>query len=110
MNHIIRKAALFITPVLILSACKKITDINTNPVAASADQVQVEYFIDNSIVKAQQNPDVSERAFVLYWVAAGRQIADADGATFSWADYNDGWISAYYNNQSSALNFINSAI
>lgn len=110
MNHIIRKAALFITPVLILSACKKITDINTNPVAANADQVQVEYFIDNSIVKAQQNPDVSERAFVLYWVAAGRQIADADGATFSWADYNDGWISAYYNNQSSALNFINSAI
>lgn len=110
MNHIIRKSTLFITPILLLSACKKITDINTNPVAASADQVQVEYFIDNSIVHAQQNPDVSERAFVLYWVAAGHQIADADGATFTWGDYNDGWITAYYNNQSGALNFINSAI
>jgi len=110
MNHIIRKSTLFITPVLLLSACKKITDINTNPVAASADQVQVEYFIDNSIVRAQMNPGVSERTFILYWTAAGHQIADADGATFSWGDYNDEWIGEYYSNQSGALNFINSAI
>jgi len=110
MKHIIRKSVLFLTPVLLLSACKKITDINTNPVAASTEQVQVEYFIDNSIVRAQMNPDASERTFVLYWVPAGHQISDADGATFSWADYNDGWISAYYNNQSSALNFVSSAI
>jgi hypothetical protein len=110
MNHIIRKSALFITLVLILSACKKITDINTNPVAASTDQVQVEYFIDNSIVHAQMNPGVSERAFILYWQAAGHQIADADGATFSWGAYNDEWIQEYYDNQSGALNFINSAI
>ena len=93
-----------------MSGCKKITDINTNPVAASADQVQVEYFIDNSIVHAQMNPGVSERAFILYWQAAGHQIADADGATFSWGNYNDEWIGEYYDNQSGALNFINSAI
>lgn len=110
MIHIIKKSALITSVVLMLSACKKITDINTNPVAATADQVQVEYFIDNSIVRAQMNPDASERTFILYWVPGGRQITDADGATFSWGDYNDGWISAYYNNQSSALNFINSAI
>lgn len=110
MNHIIRKSVLFITLVVILSACKKITDINTNPVAASADQVQVEYFIDNSIVHAQMNPGVSERSFILYWQAAGHQIADADGATFSWGNYNDEWIGEYYDNQSGALNFINSAI
>ena len=93
-----------------MSGCKKITDINTNPVAASAEQVQVEYFIDNSIVHAQMNPGVSERAFILYWQAAGHQIADADGATFSWGNYNDEWIGEYYDNQSGALNFINSAI
>jgi len=110
MNHIIKKTALFLTPVLLLSACKKITDINTDPVAASADQVQVEYFINNSIVHAQMNPGVSERAFILYWQAAGHQIADADGATFSWGNYNDEWIGEYYDNQSGALNFINSAI
>jgi hypothetical protein len=110
MKYIIKKAALYITPVLLLSACKKITDINTNPTAASADQVQVEYFIDNSIVHAQMNPGVSERAFILYWAAAGHQVSDADGATFSWGAYSDEWISEYYSNQSGALNYINSAI
>ncbi|MDQ6763551.1 MAG: SusD/RagB family nutrient-binding outer membrane lipoprotein, partial [Bacteroidota bacterium] len=110
MNHIIKKSALYIAGILLFSACKKITDINTNPTAASADQVQVEYFINNSIVHAQMNPGVSERAFILYWTAAGHQISDADGATFSWGDYSDEWISEYYDNQSGALNTINSAI
>jgi hypothetical protein len=110
MKHIIKKSVLFLAPVLLFSACKKITDININPTAASPDQVQVEYFIDNSIIHAQMNPGVSERAFILYWVPGGRQIADADGATFSVADYNDEWIGEYYNNQSGALNTINSAI
>jgi hypothetical protein len=110
MNHIIKKSVLYITGILLFSACKKITDINTNPTAASADQVQVEYFIDNSIVHAQMNPGVSERAFILYWAAAGHQVSDADGATFSWGNYNDEWIGEYYDNQSGALNTINSAI
>lgn len=110
MKHIIKKSIAFISPVLLFSACNKITDINIDPTAANADQVQVEYFIDNSIVHAQMNPGVSERAFVLYWVAAGHQIADADGETFSQAGYNDEWISEYYSNQSGALNSINSAI
>jgi Susd and RagB outer membrane lipoprotein/Starch-binding associating with outer membrane len=110
MNHIIKKSTLYITVVLLFSACKKITDINTNPTAANTEQVQVEYFIDNSIVHAQMNPGVSEGAFILYWAAAGHQVADADGATFSQGSYNDEWIGEYYDNQSGALNYINSAI
>ncbi|MDE3181844.1 MAG: SusD/RagB family nutrient-binding outer membrane lipoprotein [Bacteroidota bacterium] len=110
MKHIIKKSILYATPLLLFSACKKITDINTNPTAASANQVQVEYFIDNSIVHAQMNPGVSERAFILYWAAAGHQVSDADGATFSWGSYSDEWIGEYYDNQSGALNTINSAI
>ena len=110
MNHIIKKSALYIAVPLLFSACKKITDINTNPTAASTEQVQVEYFIDNSIIHAQMNPGVSERAFILYWAAAGHQVSDADGATFSWGGYSDEWISEYYDNQSGALNTINSAI
>ena len=110
MKITIKKTALFVIPILVFASCKKITDINTDPTAASANQVQVEYFIDNSIVHAQMNPGVSERAFVLYWVPGGRQIADADGATFSQASYNDEWIGEYYDNQSGALNTINSAI
>ena len=110
MNNKIKKSAIYITTLLLFSGCKKITDINSNPTAASATQVQVEYFIDNSIVHAQMNPGVSERAFILYWQAAGHQIADADGATFSVGDYSDEWIGEYYSNQSGALNTINSAI
>lgn len=110
MKHIIKKSALFITPFLLFAGCKKITDINTNPTAANATQVQVEYFIDNSIVQAQMNPGVSERAFILYWAAAGHQVSDADGATFSWGNYSDEWIGEYYDNQSGALNTINSAV
>lgn len=109
MKKIYRKSYLLFLAVLI-GGCSKFDEINTNPTAASADQVQVEYFIDQSIIRAQQNPDVSERTFVLYWVPGGRQTADADGATFSLADYDDGWINAYYNNISSALNSANSAI
>ena len=77
MKHIIKKSALFITPFLLFAGCKKITDINTNPTAANATQVQVEYFIDNSIVQAQMNPGVSERAFILYWAAAGHPESSA---------------------------------
>jgi hypothetical protein len=110
MNKIIKQSILYASPLLLFSACKKITDINTNPTAANAEQVQVEYFIDNSIIHAQMNPGVSERAFILYWAAAGHQVSDADGATFSWGGYNDEWIGEYYDNQSGALNTINSAI
>jgi hypothetical protein len=46
----------------------------------------------------------------LYWAAAGHQVSDADGATFSWGAYSDEWIGEYYDNQSGALNTINSAI
>lgn len=110
MKHIFKKTSLIATAILVFTGCKKITDINTSPTAASTDQTQVEYFIDNSIIHAQMNPGVSERAFVLYWVPGGRQIADADGATFSVADYSDEWIGEYYDNQAGALNTINSAI
>jgi hypothetical protein len=110
MKNIFKKISLIATTILVITGCNKITDINTSPTAANADQTQVEYFIDNSIIHAQMNPGVSERAFVLYWVPGGRQIADADGATFSVADYNDEWITEYYDNQSGALNTINSAI
>ncbi|HEY4290251.1 MAG TPA: SusD/RagB family nutrient-binding outer membrane lipoprotein [Puia sp.] len=96
-------------PVLLFS-CKKFADVNSDPTAANSTQVQTEYFIDNAITTAQQNPGVSERGFVLYWAAAGHQISDADGATFSWGSYSDEWIGEYYNNQASALTYVNSGI
>jgi hypothetical protein len=110
MKKIILYACSVIAVSFIITACKKFDQINVDPTAANANQVQVEYFIDNSIVHAQMNPGVSERAFILYWQAAAHQISDADGETFSWGSYNDEWIGEYYDNQSGALNNINSAI
>ncbi len=111
MKNITIKYPVFLAMTLVLLfSCKKFTDINSDPTAANSSQVQVEYFIDNAITQAQQNPGVSERGFVLYWAAAGHQISDADGAAFSWGDYNDEWIGEYYNNQASALTYINSAV
>jgi hypothetical protein len=109
-NRMIKYPVLYALLPVMLFSCTKFSDVNTNPTAASTSQVQVEYFIDNSITTAQMNPDPSERAFILYWAAAGHQISDADGATFSWGSYNDGWTSDYYGNQASALTYINSAI
>ncbi len=105
-----KNPAVAIIALLLFASCHKFDQINTNPTAANTNQVQVEYFIDNSIVHAQQNPGVSERGFILYWTAAGHQISDADGATFSWGGYNDEWIGEYYSNQAGALTYINSAI
>jgi len=110
MKKILKKSWLPIAFVMSMASCKKFDEINVDPTAASGSQVQVEYFIDNSIIHAQLNPDVSERAFVLYWQPAGHQVSDADGATFPFADYDDGWLTNYYNNQSGALNTINSAV
>ncbi|ANI90145.1 susd and RagB outer membrane lipoprotein domain protein [Arachidicoccus ginsenosidimutans] len=110
MKKTLIKSCVVIASSLALAACSKFDELNTDPTAASTDQVQVEYFIDNSIIHNQQNPSVSERAFILYWQAAGHQIADADGETFSWGSYGDEWIGEYYDEISSSLNYINSAV
>lgn len=110
MKKIIIKTCLLFTVSMLFGSCSKFDQINVDPTAANANQVQVEYFIDNSIIQAQMDPGVSERSFILYWQAAGHQIADVDGETFSWGSYNDGWTDWYYGDISSWLNSANSAI
>ncbi|PYF72383.1 SusD-like starch-binding protein associating with outer membrane [Pedobacter nutrimenti] len=110
MKHLIKKSWVLAAMTLVLASCKKFDEINVNPTAANENQVQVEYFINNSIISAQMNPDVAERSFVLYWKPAGRQAADVDGGTISVGSYNDGWTSAYYDQVSSWLNMANTGI
>jgi hypothetical protein len=110
MKHILTKSCILIAATMLLGSCKKFDDINVNPVAANEEQVQVEYFINGSIVGAQMNPDVGERAFVLYWKPAGRQAADVDGGTISVGNYDDQWSGVYYGSISGWLNSINTAI
>lgn len=93
--------------VLATTSCSKFEEINQNPTAATADQVQVEYFINNAIVSAQQDPHIAERVFVLYWKTAARQhlTTGIAGGT-----YDDGWSSDYFRYASEWLNHINTAI
>ena len=92
---------------LLAVSCKKFDAINVNPVAANESQVLPEYFINQSIIDAQQNPDVAERSFVLYWKTAAHYQEDEG---LSSGAYNDGWTSAYYNKTASWQNSINTAI
>ena len=95
---------------LALASCSKFEQVNVDPTAANEDQVQVEYFINNSIIGAQMDPNIAERSFVLYWEPAGRQVADYDGGAISVANYNDGWTGEYWNGQASWQTSINNAI
>lgn len=90
-----------------ISACSKFEEINTDPTAATSDQVQVEYFLNHAIIGAQQNPDVAERSFVLYWKTAGHQHL-YNGLNVG--SYNSDWTSAYWSKSSEWLDHANTAI
>ncbi len=98
-----------IAGILFLVSCSDgFLDVNTDPKAASFDQVQVEYFINSSITGAQMNPHDAERAFVLYWKTAGRQHR-ANGS-LALGSYNDGWTNDYYGSLSRWLRTANLAV
>lgn len=110
MKNILKQSCVLIAATVMMASCKKFEQLNVNPVAANEEQVQVEYFINNSIISAQMNPDVAERSFVLYWKPAGRQASDYDGGAISFGSYNDGWTGAYYDQVASWLNMANTAV
>lgn len=107
MKQILIKSCMLMAVAALLASCKKFEEINTDPLAASPDQVQVEYFINRSIIQAQMDPDVAERSFVLYWKTAAHQQED-EGLSSGY--YDDGWTTAYYNQVSDWLNSINAGI
>lgn len=107
MKNYISKTLLIFGLAVGISSCSDFDEINEDPFAANEEQVQVEYFLNNSITRAQQNPNTAERAFVLYWKAAARQ----DRAnTLEVGSYNDGWSNAYFNAVSTWLNHVNTGI
>src|SRR5690606_26818778 len=97
--------------VLMISAtsCADFDEINADPYMATENQVQVEYFINNSIIGAQMDPHIAERIFVLYWKTTGRQQYGGGIVTGS---HNDGWSADYYSMSYMGgwLNNINAAI
>lgn len=86
----------FLTPVALLIAatsCADFDEINEDPYMATENQVQVEYFLNGSIIGTQMDPHIAERIFVLYWKTAGRQQF---GGGISVGTHNDGWSADYY--------------
>lgn len=81
--------------ILLVSAtsCSDFDEINQDPYMANESQVQVEYFINGSIINSQMDPHIAERIFVLYWKTAGRQQYGGGIAT---GGHNDGWSTDYY--------------
>ncbi|AYL98477.1 SusD/RagB family nutrient-binding outer membrane lipoprotein [Mucilaginibacter celer] len=110
MKSILKKSCIVLLATSMLASCKKFNDVNTDPFAANGDQVQTEYFINNAIIGAQQDPGLSERMFILYWVVGGHSLQDEDGDTFSQGSFVDDWASEYYRQSSQWQNNINTAI
>lgn len=69
--------------------------------------MQPEYFLNNSILGAQQDPNIAERAFVLIWKTAARQHTTTGIAG---GTDNDDWSSEYWKYVSEWLNNANTAI
>jgi hypothetical protein len=107
MKNIIKSACMVIGGSLMLQACSKFEQTNSDPKSANEEQLQVEYAINGSITGAQMNPDIAERSFVLYWKTAGRQHRSGG---LSSGGYNDDWSNVYYNGISGWLNAINLAV
>jgi hypothetical protein len=109
MKTILKTAFIILAGVWVFTSCSEdFLDVNVDPKAANSEQVQVEYFINNSITGAQMDPHVAERAYVLYWKTAARQHR-VNGAVALGA-YNDGWSSDYYSYLSGWLKTANLAV
>lgn len=102
----------YIIPILtasliILSGCNDFEELNTDPLSANVDQVQPEYFFNNSIIGAQQDPNIAERVFVLSWKTAARQHLSTGIAG---GTDNDAWTVEYWRYISQWLNSANATI
>jgi len=110
MKNILKiTSAALLGSAVFFQSCSKFEEINRDPFGANADQVQVQYFINNAIVSAQMDPHIAERVFVLYWTTAGHMQF---GGGISSGNHDDGWSSDYYGRSymSGWLSAINSAI
>ncbi|MDF2475726.1 MAG: SusD/RagB family nutrient-binding outer rane lipoprotein [Sphingobacterium sp.] len=73
MKNTLSKIALAIALGSAITSCTKLEDINIDPTAANDEQVRPEYFLNNSIIGAQQDPEIAERLFVYAWKTAAHQ-------------------------------------
>jgi hypothetical protein len=85
-------ASLSLFAILMTTACSDFEELNKNPRDVSADNVKAEYFLNNAIIGAQQDPHIAERMFILTWKYAARFER---GSGFTIGGDNNGWIIDY---------------
>lgn len=107
MKKMIKRLAL-LTAVLLIFSCNDFDELNEDPLAATAEQVEVEFFINGSIGGAQMDPHIAERVFFLYWLDASKMERIG---VLSEGSSNDGWTNDYFQNYVSKwLRDINSGV
>lgn len=77
------------------TSCSDFDDINTSPSAAGAEYVKPHYSLNQSIIAAQQDPDVAERTVVYNWASAARICGEM--SFLNVGRYSDGYNAAYFN-------------
>lgn len=108
MKKVLSKTWALVCMVLLIFSCSDFEEINKDPLAATAEQVEVEYFINNSIGAAQQDPHIAERIFVLYWKDASRTsrlgVLSQGGSNDGWThDYFQSYVSTWLRNITTAI-------
>lgn len=83
-----------------VTSCDDFEEVNTNPMAAQADQVQAYYALNNAIISAHQNPHVAERIFVYNWKSAARFHQMSHFVT---GGYDDSYMNDYHGPLTSAM-------
>ncbi|MGF7024415.1 MULTISPECIES: SusD/RagB family nutrient-binding outer membrane lipoprotein [Sphingobacterium] len=107
MKNTLSKIALAILLVSTATSCTKLEDINIDQTAANDQQVKPEYFLNNSIIGAQQDPGLAERLFIYSWkTAAHQQYFNFINIGQQSDDYN----SLYWSSISGWLNNANATI
>lgn len=79
---------------LLLGSCSDFDDVNVDPYAANASQVEVEYVLNSAITQSQYRPEFSGLMFNIIWKGNARQNFVANDRmqyTCPIGSYNDGW-------------------
>ncbi|MET3038510.1 SusD/RagB family nutrient-binding outer membrane lipoprotein [Chryseobacterium sp. NRRL B-14859] len=97
----------FIALATVCTACNDFEDINNDPFSVDINKAEPEYFLNNSILGAQQDPNIAERVFVLYWKTAARQHLTTG---ISGGTYDDSYTVEYWKGISEWLNNANATI
>lgn len=108
IHNILSAIALGALALISFNACSDFDEVNTDPLATSADKVKPYWLLSKAIIQDQQNPNDAERVFVLYWAAAARQ--DGENSSINCGGGNDEWRGCEYNLVAKALTYTNAAM